>query len=322
MLPPGALLLLCSASLVRAAVAVVPPAGIAELALSGFVVLWAFSVLALWLMWPSVLRALALRERHPGHDDADVVRRRKVPTERQAPTHATKAVDAAHPNGTPGTSDTRTVLQQHLDFFDADGKGFISPSDTYLGFRRIGYNIPFSAAAVAVIHLTFSMCTWPDLWPRLSLPIYLNRAHKTKHGSDSDVYDTEGRFTPQRFEEIFSKWATCKTSDGEAALSFSDIQDMLCGLMNVNDFVGWIAGRMEWWTLWYIAKDERGLLSKERVRACYDGTLWRQLEEIAIAKRGYDVAPNVRKAPILRPGGPSPAAEGRKATVSQDGSGK
>ena len=318
MLPPCALLqALCCASLVATTVAVVSPAGVAELALSGLIVFWAFSALALWLMWPTVLRALALRERHPGRDDADVVRRRKVPTEKQAPTHATKAVDAAHPNGTLGTSDTRTVLQQHLDFFDPDAKGFILPSDTYLGFRRIGYNVPFSAAAVVVIHSTFSLCTWPDWWPRLSLPIYLNRAHKTKHGSDTDVYDSEGRFTPQRYEEIFSKWATCKTADGEAALSFSDIQDMLAGIMNVNDFVGWIAGRLEWWTLWYIAQDERGLLNKEAVRCMYDGSLWRQLEEKAIAQRGYDVAPHVRKTPI---GGPSPAAEGRsKATASQDG---
>jgi hypothetical protein len=131
MLPSRAQLqALCIASLVATAATVVSPAGIAELALSGLFVFWACSVLALWLMWPTVLRALALRERHPGRDDADVVRRRKVPTEKQAPTHATKAVDAAHPSGTPGTSDTRTVLQQHLDFFDPDAKGFISPNDT------------------------------------------------------------------------------------------------------------------------------------------------------------------------------------------------
>lgn len=30
----------------------------------------------------------------------------------------------------------------------------------------------------------------------------------------------------------------------------------------------------EWATLWWVAHDEAGLLSREKVRANYDGTLW------------------------------------------------
>lgn len=39
-------------------------------------------------------------------------------------------------------------------------------------------------------------------------------------------------------------------------------------LLQVNDFVGWIAGRLEWWVLWLAAADDKGFLSKEKVRSC------------------------------------------------------
>ena len=85
--------------------------------------------------------------------------------------------------------------------------------------------------------------------------------HRTKHGSDSGVYDTEGRFIPQRFEDMFSKFDV----SGKGGLDFDDIQDMVYANMDVrlrhrfgstvrllicsrgsvsqvNDVVGWIAG--------------------------------------------------------------------------------
>ena len=33
--------------------------------------------------------------------------------------------------------------------------------------------------------------------------------------------------------------------------------------------VGWIAGRLEWWVLWLAAADEKGIISKEKVRISF-----------------------------------------------------
>jgi peroxygenase len=44
--------------------------------------------------------------------------------------------------------------------------------------------------------------------------------------------------------------------------------------MNIVDPVGWTAARLEWWALWLLSADEGGVVSKEKVRASFDGSLW------------------------------------------------
>lgn len=52
----------------------------------------------------------------------------------------------------------------------------------------------------------------------------------------SQVYDHEGRFIPQRFEDVWSKW---DRSGGRDRLSARDIWEMTQGTFEVNDFFGW-----------------------------------------------------------------------------------
>ncbi|PNH06475.1 putative peroxygenase 3 [Tetrabaena socialis] len=138
------------------------------------------------------------------------------------------------------------------------------------GFRRLGFNLLISALAVPFIHLSFSYPTLKSWIPDPRLPIYLDRIHRTKHGSDSEVFDTEGRFVPEKFEEIFSKF----DRDNKGGLGWKDIQEMVYANMNINDPTGWTAERLEWWVTYLLLRDHKGLVSKEKIRSLYDGTIW------------------------------------------------
>jgi peroxygenase len=128
----------------------------------------------------------------------------------------------------------RQVLQQHCNFFDADHDGVIWPTDTLVGFHKLGFGILLSLVAVVVIHSNFSYPTLPTFLPDPFFRIYVDNIHKDKHGSDTGTYDNEGRFIPQKFEDIFSKYST-----GEESLTFWEAMNLLKGQRCIMDPVGW-----------------------------------------------------------------------------------
>lgn len=206
---------------------------------------------------------------------------------------ATRAVTKEMPEGSPTSPDNATCLQQHMLFWDFDGDGVIYPWDTYRGFRKLGYSRALSAFAIVGIHGAFS---WPTLkhWlPHPFFPIYLDRANRTRHGSGSEVFDTEGRFVPQKFEEIFSKY----DRDNKGGLSWRNIQEMVYNNLNAYDVFGWGAERLEWYATYLLLKDERGIVTKEKIRGMYDGSVWNVVaaevaEKRAAKKAGKKVPPS------------------------------
>ncbi|TVU11811.1 hypothetical protein EJB05_45416 [Eragrostis curvula] len=176
-----------------------------------------------------------------------------------------------------------TPLQRHVAFFDRNKDGIIYPSETYEGFRAIGAGVPLSAAGAAFINGFLGPKTIPEneKVPAFKFPIYVKNIHKGKHGSDSGVYDANGRFVPEKFEEIFKKHAKTRPD----ALTGNELQELLQANREPKDFRGWLGGFTEWKVLYALCKDKDGFLHKETVRAVYDGSLFDRMEQERKAKK-------------------------------------
>lgn len=171
----------------------------------------------------------------------------------------------------------KTALQRHCAFFDRDGDGVISLTDTFKGLRALGFNFLVCIAATVFIHLTMSYQTSPSWIPSPWMPIYLERINRCHHGSTTKAYDFIGNVVSYpAVENVFFQFDPKK----QGGLNYWQLIWMLWHLRDSFDFFGW-ALSVFWWTgLWLLAADPRnGILSYETMIAQYDGSLFYLLEQ-------------------------------------------
>ncbi|GAA0158689.1 oxygenase [Lithospermum erythrorhizon] len=168
-----------------------------------------------------------------------------------------------------------TALQKHVSFFDRNKDGIIYVTETFEGLRALGMGIALASSASVFINTALSQKTRPGEGFAANFPIVVKNIQLGKHGSDTDVYDEQGRFVEPKFEELFQKFARTHPN----ALTSDELSEMLKAKRDPNDYKGWIAAESEWKILYTLGKDDQGLLQKDTVRAMYDGSLFERIEK-------------------------------------------
>ncbi|KAL7750439.1 hypothetical protein RI367_004213 [Sorochytrium milnesiophthora] len=191
--------------------------------------------------------------------------------------HVIKSTSDTATTSTTAQPVVRRALHSHVSFFDRNKDGIIYPWETYQGFRALGFNIPIavtSALAFHVLHVSYpTQDSWVPRDPFLS--VIVRNAHRAKHGSDTESFDTSGDFRSDKFDEIFARYDV----ERKGGLVPRDIVRMIGGNRNVGDLLGIAFQVFLWSYLWMLAADPvTGILSKETARKQYDGSLFYELE--------------------------------------------
>jgi len=169
----------------------------------------------------------------------------------------------------------KTALQKHVEFFDRDKDGRITLSESFQAWRALGFNLLTALMLTFFMNLSFAWLTSPSWLCPSIFTIHIANIHRCKHGSDTQVYDKEGKLLDEKLEEMFRKYDT----DKDGKLGLMDIFWMTESTRAVFDPFGWLMEKLYWLLFWFIASNDQRMVTKEQIRGMYDGSLWYQLEE-------------------------------------------
>jgi peroxygenase len=111
----------------------------------------------------------------------------------------------------------------------------LNPVVASAAFRALGFGFGVSTVSAAFINTALGSKCRPENATSSNMDIYIENIQKGKHGSDTGSYDTEGRFVPEKFEEIFAKHA--KTVPD--ALTSDEVDQLVQANRQPGDYAGW-----------------------------------------------------------------------------------
>jgi peroxygenase len=166
--------------------------------------------------------------------------------------------------------DDMTALQRHVAYFDWNGDGLITVVEDYQGLRGLGIDPVLSTTFATFINGLLGTPTrgFP------SLTIDLRGIASGVHGSDSGIYDSEGRFVAEAFERLFLDWDL----DDSGGLDPIELAARTIRDADLFDVFGVAISGAEFGLLFAVAAED-GELSRARMRAFYDGTLFYTLAD-------------------------------------------
>jgi peroxygenase len=115
-----------------------------------------------------------------------------------------------------------------------------------------------------------------------SLTVDADHINAGTHASDTGVYDQKGHFVQRRFDRLFARY----DEDEDGALDREELARLFEG--NRTDLLGHLGSMAEFGLLLYLAgEDQKGrkVLTRQRLKRFYDGSLFYQLADEVAARR-------------------------------------
>ncbi|GAQ91652.1 Caleosin [Klebsormidium nitens] len=206
---------------------------------------------------------------------------------------------------TPRVPDTSyranpSTLQQHVEYFDRNRDGVISLPETFESLNRLGFNwwgnfyrAPFINWGLTMglyvkgfPPLSLSSLISPAFWNHLlsfdfQLRVPIQTIHQTIHPSDSGVYDKNGQFNEAKFERLMSF-----DKAGKGGINRCEMTRFIKANNNPPDVPGNIGSKFEWFNVFEILHDDKGVMSREKLLKMYNGSVFEEIERAVAAKKG------------------------------------
>lgn len=198
-----------------------------------------------------------------------------------APELAAAGEDGSGRGSPPTPPNWLNALQKHVAFFDKNGDGIITYSETVAGLSELGVGWAMSRVTALFINLNLGRSTTG----RWTTDVDVANIAAGIHGSDTGVFDADGNYNEAAFRRLFDLF----DRDRSGTLNEIEINEMIDA--NSKERPGaWLAAKLEWRLLLDVAADAQDWVDGKPVRAIsaksllslYDGTLF---ENIAAARR-------------------------------------